>query len=249
MKELTFDIKRLQNRLLQMARSIATVLEEADIPYEIAFGTLLGAVRHKGFIPWDDDFDFFLFDDTYQKAMEVLSNELPCDMFLEYEKTEPKYFHSWAHVKDLNSYCECDHYPQDSLYCHKGISVDLYKLTEIKERDLQKFRYDSAVRYIELRREYGFIEEEDFRKRKSQYEKFFDGEGTDSDNKILAYPLDIGRQEFDDVFPLKRYVFEDTEFWGPCDANAILTKRYGKYMELPPEEERIPHYSKVVFYE
>ena len=69
---ISFDIKRVQERLLKMAKEIASILEDHDIPYQIAFGTLLGAVRHKGFIPWDDDFDFFLFDDSYEKAMEVL---------------------------------------------------------------------------------------------------------------------------------------------------------------------------------
>ena len=54
------DIKRVQKRLLEMGTVIARILEKHDIPYMITFGTLLGAVRHHGFIPWDDDFDIFL---------------------------------------------------------------------------------------------------------------------------------------------------------------------------------------------
>ena len=81
------DIKRVQNRLLEMGKVIADILERNNIPYMITFGTLLGAVRHGGFIPWDDDFDMFLFEDSYEKAMEVLSKELPMDMFLENKDT------------------------------------------------------------------------------------------------------------------------------------------------------------------
>ena len=85
--EVNFDIKRVQDRLLEIAKRTAAILEKHDIPYQIAFGTLLGAVRHGGFIPWDDDFDFFLFDDSYEKAMEVLAQELPSDLTIPYMHT------------------------------------------------------------------------------------------------------------------------------------------------------------------
>ena len=109
-----------------VAKVAKEILEKHDIPYFITYGTLLGAVRHKGFIPWDDDFDFYLLDEYYNEAMDVLRNELPHDMFLENEDTEPLFFHGWAHVKDLNSVASCDLYPQDGHYAHHGISVDLY---------------------------------------------------------------------------------------------------------------------------
>ena len=118
--EMQVDIKRVQNRLFQMGQVIANILSTHNIPHMITFGTLLGAVRHGGFIPWDDDFDFFLFDDTYDEAIKILRNELPVDMFLEDDKSEPKYFHGWAHVKDLNSEVYCEQFPQDNLYEHHG---------------------------------------------------------------------------------------------------------------------------------
>ena len=200
-----FDLKRVQKRLLEMAVKIASILEKHEIPYTIAFGTLLGAVRHGDFIPWDDDFDFFLFSDTYEKAMGLLSKELPADMFLENEQTEPKYFHAWAHVKDLNSECRCEHYPHDELYSHHGISVDLYKLTRIKEKDFARFRYVEALAYIERRRALGFITEEDFKKRRAAYESRLESEKSESTGDLLAYPFDIGKQYPEDVFPLPVY--------------------------------------------
>lgn len=245
--EISFDIKRVQARLLEMAVAIATALEKNNIPYEIAFGTLLGAVRHNGFIPWDDDFDFFLFDDTYEQAMNALAKELPSDMFLENEKTEPTYFHAWAHVKDLHSECKCDHYPHDELYSHHGISVDLYKIKRIKERDFAAFRYEQAVAYIERRKALGFINDDDFEKRRKSYEERKAKDFVDSDRDILAYPFDIGKQYPEDVFPLKRYRIGNYDFWGPQNPDHILTMRYGDYMTLPPEEARLPHYSSVIF--
>ena len=77
--------RRVQLRLLEMAKSIRDILERHDIPYFITYGTLLGAVRHQGFIPWDDDFDFYLLAESYGQAMMVLNDELPDHLFLENE--------------------------------------------------------------------------------------------------------------------------------------------------------------------
>lgn len=247
MNELNFDIKRVQSRLLEMARNIANILESHEISYEIAFGTLLGAVRHRGFIPWDDDFDFFLFDDSYEKAMEILAKELPSDMFLENEKSEPNFFHAWAHIKDVNSICECDLYPQDASYSHHGISVDLYRIKKIRECDFADFRYEQAIAYIDRRKALGLIDTEDYEKRRKASLLRKEKDFRDSEREILAYPFDIGIQYIEDVFPLKKYPFENTEFFGPQNAEHILQMRYGSFMELPKESDRRPHYGKVEF--
>ena len=252
--ETSFDIKRVQNRLLTMAKATAEILEKHNIPYQIAFGTLLGAVRHGGFIPWDDDFDFLLFDDSYDKATEVLACELPADMMLENEKTEPKYFHGWAHVKDLKSECDCALFPQDNIYKHHGLSVDLYKLTKIKEKDFAQYRLNEAIAYIDRRKKLGFISEEDYEKKKELFIREFnerkDKEQTacDSEKEIFAYPFTYGKQEIDEVFPLKKYKFEDTEFLGPNQYHPLLVSEYKDYMQLPPEEDRKPHYTSVKYF-
>lgn len=247
--DMPFDIKRVQDRLFAMAKTIATILEKSDIPYEIAFGTLLGAVRHGGFIPWDDDFDFFLFDDTYEKAMDVLAKELPADMFLENEKTEPNFFHAWSRVKDTGTECTYEHYPQDEIYSHHGLCVDLFRIKKINARDFAQFRYEHAVAYIDRRKKLGLISPEEYEKRKASFDARKPTEVIDEDREILAYPFDIGKQYPEDVFPLKRYKIGDYDFWGPINPDRILTMRYGKYMELPPVEARIPHFGSVTFIE
>jgi len=253
--EAPFDIKRVQARLLQMAKITADILEKHNIPYQIAFGTLLGAIRHSGFIPWDDDFDFLLFDDTYEKATEVLAKELPADLMLEDEKTEPKYFHAWAHVKDLKSECDCALFPQDNIYKNHGLSVDLYKLTKIKEKDFAAYRLDQAMSYIDRRKKLGFITEEDYEKKKEAFLREFkereakEQSTSSSEKEILAYPFTYGKQELSDVFPLKKYKFEGFEFLGPNNYEPLLISEYGDYMSLPPEKDRVPHYNSVKFFD
>lgn len=243
-------LQKVQSRLLEMSKKIAAILESHQIPYMIAFGTLLGAVRHKGFIPWDDDFDFFLFDDSYESAMEILQKELPADMFLENEKTEPNFFHAWSRVKDIGSICEYEQFPQDVHYKHNGLCVDLFRLTKIPAKNFAKFRFEQAIEYLERRKSLGFITDAELEQRKAAYAKRkLDDEKKDfhGAEEIFATPLNNAYRFIDDVLPLKKYTFEDTSFYGPANAENCLKLVYGDWKALPPVEKRIPHYSSVIF--
>ena len=244
--EVFLNTKQVQKRLLEMVKSIVGIFDKYEIPYQIAFGTLLGAVRHKGFIPWDDDFDLFLFEDSYDKAMQVLKRELPSDLFLEYKDTEPFYFHDWAHVKDIYTECECVHFPQDSFYEHKGINIDLYKMKKLPLCEFADYRYSKGVEYINRRKELNIITEEDYKNKLEIFKKRYEKEKLyDSEELIFCYSLDNGIQRVNNILPLRQYAFEDVLLWGPNNADEVLKNEYGDYMKLPPTEERIPHYSYV----
>ena len=246
------EVKKVQQRLLEMAVEVRDVLERYEIPYFITYGTLLGAVRHKGFIPWDDDFDFYILSEYYDEAMIHLKEELSESCFLENEYSEPIYFHGWAHVKDMNSVVECSQYPQDSLYAHKGISIDLYKATKMKESDEDEFRINEHIAYLERKNKHGLITTEQFEKKliELQYKKQLAIEQKDSNaiEYVYTFPSTYNDRLFlDELFPLTKYEFADTYFYGPKDANVFLTRCYGDFMQLPSEEKRIPHYSNVYF--
>lgn len=243
------DIKRVQNRLLEMGKVIADVLERNNIPYMITFGTLLGAVRHGGFIPWDDDFDMFLFDDSYEEAMEVLSKELPMDMFLENKDTEPLYFHGFAHVKDVNTIVSCKQYPHDSLYKHKGLSIDLYRAVKIKESELDVFLIREHISYLERRFRIGSIDKNVYESKTRDLRKQLQALSTTVDSSKYVYGMALPEKSMEiiNVMPLKKIKFEDTEFYAPSDSDAILKAFYGDFMKLPSEDHRIPHYDEVLF--
>lgn len=246
------DIKRVQKRLLEMAVSISTILEQHNIPYMIAYGTLLGAIRHKGFIPWDDDFDFFLFDDTYDEAIDILRSELPQDMFVENNESEPLYFHAWAHVKDMFTVAFCEEFPQDSSYSHKGLAVDLYRTKCQPLSGLEKFLCDENEKYIKRRKEKGLMTEDEYVRRISalnEQKKLLRENSCSSDesvyNLVPYYKCHYIYQK--DVFPLRKYDFEGYVFRGPKSGEKILTDIYGDYMKLPPVDKRRCHYSGVEF--
>ena len=248
------DVKKVQARLLEMAKAIRDVLEAHNIPYFITYGTLLGAVRHQGFIPWDDDFDFYLFDDTYDMAIEVLRAELPEGLFVEDAKSEPKYFHGWAHVKDMNSYTECELFPQDGCYAHKGISVDLYRTKKIFEAEEQVYRLIEHKKYLIRRKNVQLIEEDVANSRLTEIESKLSEEelklksNSDKGREMYAFMSFYNDRIFvEEMYPLKKYTFEDTEFYGPYKGEALLERCYHDFMQLPPEDKRHPHYSFVKF--
>ncbi len=243
-------ITKVQKRLSEMGIIIAGILEKYDIPYMITFGTLLGAVRHNGFIPWDDDFDFFLFDDIYDSAIEILRKELPHDLFVEDNKSEPLFFHGWAHVKDLNTEVFCEQFPQDNSYSHHGLSVDLYRCKRMKMSELCDYRKKEAKAYLERKLKHNFISELDFLARLEKIYEQIDVEEKntiDSNIDILAMAVKERYMKCEDVFPLKKYKFGDYSFLGPKNPEAILTHFYGDFMSLPKEKDRIPHYSTIKF--
>lgn len=244
------DIRKVQLRLLEMATAVRDILEHHNLPYFMAYGTLLGAVRHQGFIPWDDDFDFYLFDDTYQQAIQALRSQLPPQLFVEDGDSEPLYFHGWAHVKDLRSITHCEQYPQDGYYSHHGISLDLYRIKQMKSFEVKDYQAREYIAYLNRRKALNMISDDDYQQRmKPLLNRQPTPRTAGDDRRVLATTLPILEQiDLDEVLPLKRLTFEGTQFLAPCHPETFLSLRYGNdYMQLPPENQRVPHYSGVEF--
>lgn len=243
------DVKRVQKRLLEMAVSIRDILEKYDIPYFLSSGSLLGAVRHGGCIPWDDDIDFYLFEDSYSEAMTYLHQDLPDDMFLENSQTEPSYFHDWSHVKDLNSMCFCEQYPQDSCYSHNGISIDLYKMSMMPHNEWPSFKFKKAEEYLEKRLKYGFIDKVEYLNRLDFFREKLQKDIMLHSSTEMIMGSSVSKHIFriEDILPLSTIGFEGYEFRAPKSPHAFLTEIYGDYMMIPPLEQQVPHYSSVTF--
>ncbi len=244
---MNLDIKGVQSLLLKMAIEIRNILEDNNIPYFITYGTLLGAVRHEGFIPWDDDFDFYITEDYYDDAINLLRTHLPKRYFLEDELSEPLYFHGWAHVKDNLTEVDFTLYPQDGIYNNKGLSIDIYKAYLRKESQEHNFRIEQHIEYLTRKFTKGLISEDLYHEKVNQLKSELlkdQSEGNDKD--VYVFPSIYNDRIYpDELFPLSKYKFEDTYFLGPKNADVFLHRCYGDYMKLPPVEKRKPHYSTV----
>nr|WP_252899698.1 LicD family protein [Lactococcus fujiensis] len=89
MKELTDqELKQLQ---LEMTAYIDQICRENEIEYSLGGGSLLGSIRHKGYIPWDDDIDLMLIRPNYERLMSLLTEKLPEHYSIIYYKVRPTY--------------------------------------------------------------------------------------------------------------------------------------------------------------
>lgn len=240
------DIEETQKRLLCMALEIIKILEKNNIDYFIAYGTLLGAVRHQGFIPWDDDFDIMLFEDSYNRAIEALEEDLPYNLFVESKKTEPNFFHAWCRVKDKNSIAKSILYEQDNIYKSQGLTVDLFKLNKMSIKKVKAFRRSEYKKYLERRRSVNSISEIDYLlklKRVNEIKCFSDFSKQEKE-VYVALESNVVLSKAD-IFPMKTILFEKYSFKCPNAPHDILKKIYGDYMRLPNVLERKKHYSSV----
>lgn len=120
------NIKEHQTVLFELLLEFDRVCKKHDIPYMLFAGSALGAVRHKGFIPWDDDLDIALLRADYEKLMSVSDAEWGTDYYLQKEFSEhwPLYF---SKLRKNNTTCLEKYHPKDKLI-HQGIYIDVFPI-------------------------------------------------------------------------------------------------------------------------
>ncbi|MFI3211743.1 MAG: LicD family protein [Eubacteriales bacterium] len=244
--------KKVQNRLLEMAKEVTTILDNNKIEYFIFYGTLLGAVRHKGFIPWDDDFDIYIMDDVYDKAIEILRANISESLLVEDAQSEKLFFHGWARIKDKNTIVHNIAANHDNLYSAKGLNLDVFraKKTMLSENELHKFQ--EATAYYSRKLKHNIISETEFNnaiaKAEKQY-KELQNIPIDNNREVISFSLPpLSYIEINELFPLQELAFQDLHFKAPAMPHGILKKCYGeKYMEPPSLEKINIHFSDVVF--
>ena len=241
--------RRVQLRLLDMLLYLDKVCKDNDIDYRIDGGTVLGALRHGGFIPWDDDIDVVIEDaNDYNRLCRYLLNHPHPQYVLQNDKTDKGCIKYWSTLRDLKSeYVHLDLHEQaiDSKMKYKGLQIDI-------------FPYEAGVipslyfRYAKLgRRERYYIVNCYWKARTIHLIRIYVG------NPILhlisrlfgnknmfmhsygeGFPCRFHR---DVLLPHKPISFEGYVFPGPADPDRFCKILYNDYMNLPPLDKRVSH--------
>lgn len=268
MREIT-DIKEIQSIALGVLVYIDKICKENNIEYSLAGGTALGAVRHGGFIPWDDDIDIVMTRPNYEKFLSVMDNT-SSDKYkcLHYGKDFPNYFYRFAKVCDLSTTLE------EGKYIHNrelGISVDVFPSDGVDEKNIKKVfkkaKYYGAMLMVSASKKYtksphGFLRSVvkffgylyakiwGWKHWHNKYEKLVSKYQFEDHNKTLVYCGMYGLNEvFDkDIYSnLSTISFEGIIFPVVNDTDKYLKALYKNYMQLPPKEKQVSHHEFKIY--
>ena len=254
------DARRVQ---LNILIKLDEICEKNGLRYYLAFGTCIGALRHKGFIPWDDDIDVLM---PYSDAKRLidLQNEFGEKYFVQSKETDPDYRSIAMRIRDEDTTCiESD---ENGLKTHKGIYVDVYPFYEcsnnkivrtmdILRSNLMKVLVNNRppvnhggllakvssfiLKIYSGKRRIRKIERIERRLSSVKGDEILDYYGYDI---TLFTAISYPKEWFGEP---KKIEFEGRFFNGASEPEKYMKKRYGDYMKLPPIEDQIVHHTYI----
>ena len=262
-------LNETQEKLLEMLKWYHGFCEKNGLRYYIVGGTMLGAVRHQGFIPWDDDIDVGMPRDDYDRFVEKCKGIQEERYIVEAPKPEnPEFQYLYAKIYDTSTtLIENVRKPIE-----RGIFIDVFPLDGIGEteekakvnysRILKKINFEMMI-VCAIRKERKWYKNLGVllgrmisplviseRNVNQKINKMCEERSFDKERYVGNLMGNWGMKE---VMPReffgkpKRYMFEGLEVYGPEEADLYLRKLYGVYMELPPIEKRVSHHDYIFF--
>ncbi len=259
-----YDLKALQRKELEILGHIHRACEQLGVRYFIMYGTLLGAVRHKGFIPWDDDMDICMTREDYDLFIEKGQQYLPENLRIQHYTTEADCPNIFAKVRDRNTtFLHKEHIELD---INQGIYVDIFPVDRMRGTrpaiawalfrrtvfNLLNGCYDLPfVKEMERgpKRMIGYLvhytasmllvrpSRAAFTKREEKNRRKKHRRGGDR----VLFVIGKNTIPYSLLSEYALYEIEGEQFWGPKDYHTVLTALYGDYMQLPPEDQRETH--------
>ncbi len=250
------SVRDVQGKILETMKYIDKLCREHSIVYYIMGGTALGAVRHGGFIPWDDDLDIFMTPDQYEVFKKVFEAQNSDQFVLQEWRTTPDYL-EYAKVR-MNGTTFIEEAFQDRKDMHHGIYVDIMILHKVPESAFVQKQVYYYSKFVTL---YGLSQRNWKPKSKAQalvlkslkflpckllakmcYKKIYKYDNCESDFKYCYWitPAKFRNGLFDRSFfeePVD-IPFEDTVLLGSKRVKEYLQYRYGDYMKLPSAEQQ-----------
>jgi len=260
------ELNQLHNTQIEILDEIVRICEKHKLTYYLVGGTLLGAVRHKGFIPWDDDLDIGMPRKNYEKLKKICKKELNKNYYLQDISTDKEYWQCFLKIRKNNTLF--DETMIENIDTHKGIFIDIFPYDNLdKIGFIYKCKWSIFQNLLNFSLYYRGILKKDRVNHKflcklcsvfgmnnilkfcTSWMKKYKNE----DSKYLVvYPGSYGteRERFERewILPTKKIEFENKMYSCPNNIDAVLKNVYGDYMKLPPVEKRVTHLPKKIIF-
>ena len=262
-------IKEVQKVQVEILLEINKVCQLNNINYQLFAGTLLGTIRHEGFIPWDDDIDICMLRKDYNRFLKICKYQLGSDFFLQTNSTDKNYIIQFAKIRKNNTL-----FVENSLSeldIHHGVFIDIFPLDNVEPFTFQGAVQQKLLHFIwrinllrvkKLCLNTDSLLEKYIRLIGHYLLKLIPKSWTNNlhyttacwfkkkDTEFVSHLTNgtprrkylqylIKRKELEDSVEKK---FEGNYFPTPRNYHVILTKIYGDYMQYPPLEQQKPHH-------
>lgn len=264
------QLEKIHELELMIAIEFKRICEKNDIKYFMTAGTLLGAVRHGGFIPWDDDMDFGMLRKDYNHFIEACKIDLNSNYFLQTWDTDSNYPYSFAKIR-LNGTHMVEKFTENG-YMHDGIFIDVFPFDNVPENEYKRKKqeglYFICKRILWIKKGFGKNMKEGFFKQVLKYKLFSifskvfsyervkefykqiqikynnqDSNFVVTDGSYGYKKESIKREWVENLEPIE---FEHVHFLSFKNHKDYLQYFYGDYMKLPDEDKRNRHFLKHV---
>lgn len=262
-----------QEKIFEVFKLVKKYLDGASMPYFLLGGSLLGAVRHKGFIPWDDDIDIGLCREDYERFIRDISANLPEHLELRTFRDESDHHYYFSRIVD-NRYLMKREGSVVTRY--ENVWVDVFPLDGMPNgviaRRIHMLRlmwvrvcyHVACFDKINLKRPHRPLSErlvialiqllhfkghKDYRTPLEKLDKLLKRYSVKNTNWVMNF---MGQYKFKEMFPKsyygkgKLYPFEDLELMGPEDYDKVLSQMYGDYMKEPEDCDKNVHAAELV---
>lgn len=260
------QLQKLKNIELEMLRCFIDICEKENFQYFLIGGTALGTVRHKGFIPWDDDIDVALPRKDYERFLNIAQYRLPSNMFLQSYMTDENYPNIFAKIrKNDTTFIERT---VSAIEMHHGVYLDVFPLDGYSECKFKNCVFEFKQKIFKIALEQAFVEE-------SLDNSFFKTKFKTIIRKIIPYKTAVKKLDLlyksrsyekskivanyggawgkKEIMPKEFFgkgvlgEFEGIEVVLPEKTHEYLKSLYGDYMTPPLPEKRVAHhYTNVI---
>ena len=268
------NLRKLQLTELDILKSVVEICEKENIRYYLLGGTFLGAVRHKGFIPWDDDIDIGMprpdYDRFFDKGSKMLTEKYIYKNYWKgnerticFSRVEDKSIMiiDRSGIKEKNRFAWIDIFPLDGMP-NSAFARKVHQIHLLYRKALMQYSQFSTIVNQDLHNRPLYEKILIFLGKLINTEKVLDADKclTKLNQVMRQYPYEsakyvvnfLGAYKFKEMFPkavyddVDTYDFEDIALPAPRNYDLVLSQLYGDYMELPPENRRNKHHTEII---